>query len=184
VGIDTLEWQPSQREKTADFLVYDKVRWDRAKYEAELIQPILARIGAAGFSHRVFKYGDYEPADYRAALQTSRAMLFLCSHESQGIACGEAMAAGVPIFAWDPGYCMDPERFKWGDPDIPATSVPFFDPRCGRRFVNFGEFDRQLPEFIDSLGRGGFAPRDYIMENLTVEKCSQNFVDILHRYLG
>jgi glycosyltransferase involved in cell wall biosynthesis len=110
-------------------------------------------------------------------------MIFLSAHESQGIACEEAMSAGVPILAWDPGFCQDPERFRWNDPVIPTTSVPYFDERCGRRFLDIADFGRQLPLFMESLRSGAFSPRDYVLENLTVEKCSRSFIDILREKL-
>jgi hypothetical protein len=52
------------------------------------------------------------------------------------------------------------------------------------RFRDAAEFERQLPLFVETLRSGGFAPRDYIMESLTVEKCSRNFVDILEGRLA
>jgi hypothetical protein len=93
------------------------------------------------------------------------------------------MASGVPILAWDPGFSQDPERFKWGQPVIPTSSVPYFDERCGRRFANYSEFEKQLAPFVEDLRSGALAPRDYILENLTVERCSRHFVDLLEKFL-
>jgi hypothetical protein len=185
VGIDTVAWQPGRQDgKTIDFLVYDKIHWDRPGYERDLVRPIGALLERLGRTHATLRYGDYEPGEYNSALARSRAVIFLSAHESQGIACEEAMAAGVPILAWDPGRCQDPERFRWGDPDIPTTSVPYFDERCGRRFVDFADFELNLPAFMDAMQAGAYTPRDYILENLTVEKCSRRFVDILREKLS
>lgn len=185
VGIDTAAWQPDPRndEKPVDFLIYDKIHWERPKYERDLLEPIGALIRRLGESHVALRYGEYEPHEYRGALKRCKAAIFLSAHESQGIACEEAMAAGVPVFAWDPGHCQDPERFRWGDPEIPTTSVPYFDMRCGRRFADFADFERKFPEFTDALEAGAFRPRDYILENLTVEKCSARFIEILREKL-
>jgi hypothetical protein len=57
--------------------------------------------------------------------------------------------------------------------------VPYFDDRCGMRFVDAAEFSARLPEFRDRLAAGRLAPRDYMLENLTVEKCSRHFVEIV-----
>jgi hypothetical protein len=185
VGIDTEAWRltGSLKEKPNDFLIYNKSRWDRAHFESELLNPILAALDRAGMTGLRMEYGQYSPDGYKKALATCKAAIFLSSHESQGIACQEAMAAGVPIFAWDPGRNLDPERFKWGEPEIPACSIPYFDERCGMSFTDFASFERNLPLFAESLRAGAFAPRDYILENLTVEKCSQHFVDILKERL-
>jgi hypothetical protein len=181
VGIDTELWRPSpgEAEKPLDFLIYDKIHWDRPRYEQNLVLPIRETLNRQGLRFTTLRYGAYEPGAYKEALSACKAMIFLSAHESQGIACEEAMASGVPILAWDPGKCQDPERFAWGDPDISTTSVPYFDERCGARFADFNEFERQLPRFRESQKSGGFAPRDYVLETLTLEKCSMRFVEIL-----
>lgn len=186
VGIDTEAWTPvsPHSEKSVDFLVYDKIPWDRTRLERDLLRPIEETLRRAGRSFDSLRYGSYRPSDYRDALGRCRAMIFLSPHESQGIACEEAMAAGVPILAWDPGFCQDPERFGWSDPVIPTTSVPYFDERCGRRFSDFAEFGLQLPFFMEGLASGAYSPRDYVLENLTVEKCSGRFAEILREKLS
>jgi glycosyltransferase involved in cell wall biosynthesis len=186
VGIDTAAWEPTvkQSDKPMDFLIYDKIHWDRPRCESDLLGPIGASLKGLGLKCMTLRYGDYGPGEYRNALAGCKAAIFLSAHESQGIACQEAMASGVPVLAWDPGRCQDPERFRWGDPDIPTTSVPYFDERCGRRFADFRDFERNLPVFLDAMGAGAFRPRDYVLENLTVEKCSKAFVEILKEKLS
>ncbi len=180
VGIDTDTWRPDPGiAKDLDFLIYDKVRWDREKLVPGLIDPIKAALSARGLTSSEIRYGFYDPEDFRRTLLRSRAMIFLCEHESQGIAAQECLAAGVPLLAWDPGFVSDPERFKWGRPVIPTTSVPYFDDRCGRRFKDLAGFETQLPVFLDALQAGRLAPREYIFENLTLEKSARQFLDIV-----
>ena len=104
-------------------------------------------------------------------------MIFLCEHESQGLAYQECMSCDVPIIAWDQGWCLDPDRFRWGMPEIPATSVPYFNATCGERFTSIEEFDVQLELFLERLRLKEYQPRDYILENLTLERCSGKFLD-------
>jgi glycosyltransferase involved in cell wall biosynthesis len=186
VGIDTVQWQPARGggEKPVDFLVYDKIHWERPRYERDLLGPIRGSLEKLGKSCVNLRYGSYGPGEFHDALSRCRAAIFLSPHESQGIACQEAMASGVPILAWDPGFSQDPERFRWGETEIPSTSVPYFDGRCGLRFSDFPEFERNLPAFLEGLRGGAYSPRDYILENLTLEKCSQRFVDILREKLA
>lgn len=180
VGIDTTRWQPDPAmAKTIDFLIYDKIHWDRPRREVELLAPLRTELARLGCTSETFRYGSYQPAAYRAALQRCRAMIFLSAHESQGIAAEEAMSAGVPLFAWDPGFLEDPDRFQWGQPLIPTTSVPYFDSRCGMTFRDATEFTTRLPEFLHRARASAFAPRDYILEHLTLEKCSRHFVEIV-----
>ena len=103
IGIDTDLWAPSApSQKTVDVLIYDKVHWDRERYAPELIEPVRARLLKEGRSFTELRYGSYKEEDYQAALARSRAMIFLCQNESQGIAYQQALSCGVPVFAWDP----------------------------------------------------------------------------------
>ena len=178
VGIDTDEWQPSKEPKTVDFLIYDKIRWEHDARAVDLLRPVEEALAARGCSFEMIRYGAYEPGDFRLALGRSRAMIFLCEHESQGIAYQECLSSGVPILAWDQGWCLDPSRFSWGMPEIPATSVPCWDARCGMKFRGAAEFPTALDEFLDGVQRGRFAPRDYIVETLTLKRSAERFLEI------
>lgn len=106
-------------------------------------------------------------------------MIFVCEHESQGLAYQECLSTGVPVLAWEQGQWLDPNRFAWGTADIPATSVPYWDERCGLKFKDINEFPERLIEFLDKRAQGKFSPRDYIIENLTLKKCAGSFLKIV-----
>ena len=112
-------------------------------------------------------------------LQQCRAMIFLCEHESQGFACCEALSMNVPVFAWDQGQWLDPNRFMWNDPVVEATSVPYFDTRCGMTFKDFEDFKNGINQFWKRVGDADFNPREYILENLTLKKSAQRMLDII-----
>jgi hypothetical protein len=178
VGIDTQSWAPGDAgEKQFDFLIYDKIRWQRDQLVPNLLEPIRAELARRKLSSIEIRYGQYDERRYRQALRQSRAMLFLCEHESQGLACQEGLASGVPVLAWDQGWCLDPNRFAWGEPEIAASSVPYFDERCGQRFGGIADFPEKLSEFLDL--RRDLAPRDYVLDNLTLEHCSRRYLQIL-----
>jgi hypothetical protein len=69
----------------------------------------------------------------------------------------------------------------WGDPHIPATSVPYWDERCGMTFEDAGAFAEQFDAFWERVEAGALEPRAYILENLTLEKCAHRYVDIAKR---
>jgi hypothetical protein len=182
VGIDTYSWTPAdQSKKKFDFLIYDKIRWQRETLVPQLVDTIKLELARRNLNFMEIRYGNYKYEQYQAALQSCHSMIFLCEHESQGLAYQECLASGVPVLAWDQGWCLDPERFKWGQPSIPATSVPYFDGRCGVRFRDIGEFPDRLTEFLDLQRSRAFAPRDYISETLTLEKCSAHYLWILEQ---
>ena len=177
-GIDTETWAPSNSEKDVDFLIYDKVRWRHDEFERTLIAPLRDTLRGRGLRTATLRYGFYEERDFHALLARCRAMIFLCEHETQGIAYQQALACGVPILAWDRGGdwqdpAFYPERVRYG----PVSSVPYWDRRCGVRFQDAAEFDARLDEFLDRLTREDFAPRDYILENLTLERCARRYVE-------
>jgi hypothetical protein len=178
VGIDTEAWSPSvDTPKTNDFLVYDKIHWNHETLAVELVNPIMEQLERNGLSFEVIRYGHYKPSEYRTILNRSKAMLFLCEHESQGIAYQECLSSGVPILAWDQGWCLDPNRFAWGHPKIPVTSVPYFDGRCGVKFSSIADFPDALSQFMEKLTSDQFFPREYIVERLSLEMCAERYLE-------
>lgn len=180
VGINTRAWRPAEVEKKYDVLIYNKIRWNTQQFDEALVSPIKALLAEKKLRYKELRYGSYTPEVYLSALQESKSMIFLCEHESQGIALCEALSTAVPVLAWDQGWCLDPNRFAWGTPEIKATSVPFFDERCGARFKDVGEFLQKFQPFWEGVESRSFSPREYILDNLTLEKSARNFAHIVH----
>jgi hypothetical protein len=179
VGINAGRWTPSDAEKDIDVLLYDKVMWKHDELEATLIEPIRAELRAGKLSLQEIRYGSYQEEDYREALKRSRAMIFLCEHETQGIAYQQALSSGVPIFTWDRGGpWRDPVYYPHKVIFEPVTSVPYWDERCGMKFADLAEFRTRWEGFWDWVQGRRFSPRDYILENLTLEKCARRYVEI------
>jgi hypothetical protein len=180
VGIDTDKWSPApQSSKTIDFLVYDKIRWDTERVRRALLSPVLETLDRANLTYEIIRYGEYRPDDLAQGLTKSRALLFMCEHETQGLAYQQAMSAGLPILAWDPGQWLDPWRFRYGETYVPATSVPFFDDRCGLTFKTALDFPLALDLFRQRLSQGLYNPREYVMENLELGLCARKYLDLL-----
>lgn len=181
VGIETEKWKPSHEiQKHIDILIYNKIHWNNELQERELIQPIRDFLVSKKLKFIEVKYGHYKSEQYFKSLLNSKAMIFISEHESQGIAYQEALSTGVPIFAWDKGKLTDPNYKIWGDENMPTTSVPYFDDRCGMKFRDLTEFEAKFSEFYKKVEKNEFTPRDYILENLTLEICAQKFVDIVN----
>jgi len=182
VGIDTFLWQPADAgQKTIDVLLYDKVMWEHDRRESELIDPIRAALRMRGRSVREIRYGFYREQDFRAALAQCRTMIFLCEHETQGIAYQQALSCNIPILAWDlRGYWQDPSYYPDKVRFEPVTSVPYWDDRCGRTFKQVDEFAQTWDRFWSDYCGGGFRPRDYILETLTLERSARHYVGFVH----
>lgn len=182
VGIDTDLWKPTNSDKEFDVLLYDKVRWEHDRYESYLIEPIRALLRARGHSILQIRYGYYKEEDFHAALGNCKAMIFLCEHETQGIAYQQALSCNVPIMAWDRrGQWQDPSYFPDKIVFEPVTSVPYWDERCGWRFSDGTEFEALWGSFWENVQGNSFMPREFILENLTLERCARNYLEIAQR---
>ena len=177
-GIDTDRWRPTDAaRKRLDVLLYDKVRWEHEHYETALIEPIRRKLRDSGRTFREIRYGFYREEQFHSALAECRTMIFLCEHETQGIAYQQALACGVPILAWDRGgYWQDPAYFPDKVKFQPVSSVPYWDARCGRTFATIEQFDEAWRQFWQELRSGRYDPRAYILESLTLEKCAQRYL--------
>jgi hypothetical protein len=165
-GIDTDEWaDTSTCPKDIDFLVYDKIRWNHETLAIELLHPIVDILARRGLRTCVIRYKYHDHKTFKRLLKRSRAMVFLCEHETQGLAYQEALACNVPILAWDNGYWLDPRWEQVSNAMIPASSVPFFSPDCGDRFADLGRFEEALDRFLDRIL--SYRPRKYVLENLS-----------------
>jgi hypothetical protein len=174
-GIDLDRWpDTSSAPKDIDLLVYEKLLWDRDLALRDAVAPVLAEIDRRGMHYVVVRRGAYGPEEYRALLARSRAMLFLCQHETQGLAYLEALASNVPVLAWDPGVWLDPIRLRYDDRTVPATSVPYFSPECGERFRGAAEFPEVLDRFFARLPQ--YTPRAYVAEQCSLERSAEMYL--------
>jgi glycosyltransferase involved in cell wall biosynthesis len=179
VGIDTDRWNPADTaSKDVDFILYDKVRWDHEHYERDLLAPIRESLRSRGLSFVEIRYGHYLEEGFQALLRRARGMIFLCEHETQGLAYQQALACGVPLLAWDRGGCWrDPEYYPERVRFEPVSAVPYWDERCGLKFSDAASFGQTLDQFASEQRADQYRPRDYVMENLTLEHCARKYLD-------
>jgi hypothetical protein len=174
-GIDLAQWPDmSKHPKEIDVLVYDKIRWNRDTLLPSFREPLLNELSRNGLRYEIIRYGRYTLAEYRKQLARSRSMLFLCEHETQGMAYQEAMACNLPILAWDQGFWLDPHRALFESDPVPASSVPYFSPACGHRFTGVEDFSAALSHFMASLT--AYTPRRWVAENLSMTQSAALYV--------
>lgn len=174
-GIDGREWEDTRSHpKSVDVLVYDKVRWRRDHYERTLIAPMLKHLSDKGLSYKILRYGQYDHRAYKATLRESRSMIFLCEHETQGMAYQEALASNVPILAWDQGLWLDPAREKYTSDPVIACSVPYFSSECGLRFSGIDDFYPKFKEFWSGLR--DYQPREFAQRELALSRSAEIYL--------
>jgi hypothetical protein len=173
-GIDTDYWSPDLTcKRDIDVLIYEKLLWNRDQACADLLEPLVTGLHRRGLNTAILHYGSYDRAQLRSLARRCRRMIFLSRHETQGLAYQQVLACDVPVIAYDPGGCWPdpsyyPDRVKFA----PVSSVPYWDSRCGERCRSLEEIEFA----VDSTLRvERYAPRSYILENLTIEHSAREY---------
>jgi len=184
VGIDTGLWTPApDRRRDIDVLIYDKIVWQREHYERALLEPLRGELSRRGLQVATLRYGHYSEEELLALSKQVRVMVFFSRHETQGIAAQQMLAAGVPLFAWDEGgFWQDPKYFPLQVRFQPVTSVPYWDDRCGVKFHGSADLLDRFDEMWRGVETERFAPREMILENFTLERRAQEYVDLVRTY--
>ncbi len=184
-GIDTDLWKPIVTSEKKYILIYVKFLWDKQKNKAEILQPIIQSLEEKGLDFKLIEYGDYKLNTYKKLLKNAKGMIFLAEHESQGLAYQEAMSMDIPILAYDQGLWLDPNRFEWNEKEpVAASSVPFFDERCGEKFNDISSYHEKLPVFLNKIAEHKYAPRQYILENLSLAKSGERMLELINITYG
>ena len=129
-----------------------------------------------GIEFRIFGYDcRYDEADYLQYLQESKYGIILDAHESQGFAIEEALSCNVPLFVWNVKSMNQEEGCNY--PDFPATSIPYWDERCGEFFYNADEIEETLRRFLSKLET--YRPRNYVLETLSMDVCEKRLIEFV-----
>jgi hypothetical protein len=170
------KFSPISEEKTLDCLVYYKHR------KQEELQMVLQTLQQKGLRYNQLKYGSYNEDDYLRLLRTSKFMISLDAHESQGFALEECMSCNVPLLVLDANSMYDERpdgvnstyenRRPWS---LRATSVPYWSDECGIRIVNFKQWEPALEKMLKECTN--FTPRRYVERELSGEKCMRRILE-------
>ena len=125
---------------------------------------------------KIFDYvSRYSEEEYLNYLQNSKYGIWLDAHESQGFALQEALSCDVPLLVWNVSS-MNQEHNS-GYNDIPATTIPYWDEKCGEKFNNINELEETYNKFINNIEF--YKPREFILENLSVESCENKLIEFI-----
>lgn len=185
-GVDLAEWEPvPNKQKNNSILIYDKIRWEWEVYNNKLIEPIAQTLKHQNITTPYIKYGSYKEEDFKHLLTQVDAMIFLCEHETQGFAYLQALACDVPILAWDRGgYWQDPSMFPEKVKFAPVTSVPYWDNRCGEKFIDYPDFSVKFDTFWEGVNKSYYNPKDYVIENFKLEDRALAYVNLVEKIMN
>ena len=164
VGIEEFD---NVREPSYDCLIYFK---RRDESELSVVKKFLV---SRGISYRMVEYGGYDEIGFRNLVNQAKFCFLINGTESQGIAVQEIMSMGLPIIAWDIKEWLDQgEEYR-----VPATSVPFWDERCGEKFYSIDKLEETFDNFYARIN--DYDPKAYVKENLSFESSVKTLLDIL-----
>ena len=164
VGVEEFD---NVREVNYDCLIYFKRR-DQSELDA--VKKFLV---SNGLSYRMVEYGTYGEDGFKQLVNSAKFCFLINGTESQGIAVQEIMSMGVPIIAWDIKEWLDQgEAYR-----VPATSIPFWDERCGEKFFTVDEMGETFDNFYARIN--DYNPKDYVKENLSFESSVKTLLEIL-----
>ena len=179
VGIDTEKFSRVNRENNHKVLIYFKQRDKKLLEKAEEI------IRKKKLQFLLIEYGKYSEQEYIQALKEAKFGIWIGCTESQGIGLQEALATDLPLIVLDAKSLFEnaikPNKSRFKNEtfkklnSIKTSSAPYFDLRCGIKIENISELDNAIKELLDSFNY--YKPREYILENLTILKSTQFFLD-------
>lgn len=170
-----VELPPLSLKLRTKVLVYYK---HRVPEDLEFVRALLTR---RGIPHTLIWYGHYESEKYAELLDESMYMVVIDAHESQGFALCEAMARNVPLLVYDASSMK--QEYANGFPyagrseKLLATSVPYWDARCGEKTQDPRELDAAMTRLYTNLDT--YRPREFIEATLSDKVCFQKILDFL-----
>tara|TARA_Y100000389_G_C17450622_1_gene514532 strand:- start:1681 stop:2547 length:867 start_codon:yes stop_codon:yes gene_type:complete len=160
-----------RKERTKVFIYFKRRKSDELRF----IETFLKN---NNIEYIIFDYiKRYDEEDYLKYLQESKYGIILDAHESQGFAIEEALSCDVPLLVWNVTSMKQEHGSRYKD--ISATSIPYWDERCGEYFFKENEFEDKFNEFISKLDT--YKPREYVLENLSVEKCAEKWNEMINK---
>ena len=164
VGIETFN---NERDITYDCLIYFKRR------EQKELDAVKQFLDSKNLTYKMVEYGGYGEDGFKDLVNQAKFCFLINGTESQGIAVQEIMSMGVPIIAWDIKEWLDQgEAYR-----VPATSIPYWDERCGEVFFNIDELDVTFSKFYAKLDE--YDPKAFVKDNLSFECSIKTLLDIL-----
>ena len=164
VGIETFN---NERDITYDCLIYFKRR------EQKELDAVKQFLDSKNLTYKMVEYGGYGEDGFKELVNSAKFCFLINGTESQGIAVQEIMSMGVPIIAWDIKEWLDQgEAYR-----VPATSITYWDKRCGEVFFNTKDLEVTFSKFYATLDQ--YDPKAFIEDNLSFECSVKTLLDIL-----
>lgn len=176
VDVDTFKPLEEKTQAEYDCFVYYKAR------DPKLLEFIVNILKIKNIRFVVIRYGKYTEEEYKNILHSTKFGIWLGCHESQGFALEECLSTNVPLLVWNVTSMFDEYNNEGniaysqelGKYTLKATSIPYWDNRCGLVFTEKEKFIPSLEKM--QMSYENYSPRDYILETLTPSICMDNIL--------
>jgi glycosyltransferase involved in cell wall biosynthesis len=171
-GVDTEKFKEEIPIKERNnIFIYFKTR------NPTLLNTIKNFLQSKNLSFEIFNYDTkYDEQSFITFLKKSKFGVWIGRHESQGFALEEALSCNVPLLVWNVKSMN--EEYGYNYPDIPATCIPYWDERCGEYFYNINELESTFNKLLTNIYT--YKPRQYILENLSFNKCEEKLINLVN----
>lgn len=166
--VDTIKFHSNIKTREKIFIYFK----NRDLKQLHFIEKYLNKLN---ITYQIFNYGKYNEHDYINVLNNAKYGIWIGSHESQGFALEEALSCNVPLLVWNTRYLSD--MYDISLPKYECTTIPYWDSRCGEVFYSYNDFPDIFNKFLENINQ--YKPREYILENLSVKRCSERFNQLI-----
>jgi hypothetical protein len=173
-GIETDKYVDVDKNIEYDCLIHFK---NRSNNELNIVKEMLNKYKQ---SFILLNHSNYNPEDIIKYSSKCKYCIILDNTETQGFANMEIMSCNLPCFVFDKNDWLDSRKFNknvWPNGFNFATTVPYFNGDCGIK-TNFKvDYNNDFEKFINNLEK--YNPREYILQNHTIEKSTNKFLEIM-----
>lgn len=160
-GVDAAAWAPTPGSTRERAVVFWKSGPESQCADVERL------VERHGWRPVRIRYGSYDAATYRRALDGAGVAVFLSAFETQGLALAEAWAMNVPTLVWNP---CEPTEWR-GQPLTAGSSAPYLTDATGLFWKSPDDLDAALA----CAARRDFPwrPRDWVLAHMTDAACAR-----------
>jgi hypothetical protein len=144
------------------------------------LEKVINSLNAKNINYKIFSYENrYHESEYLHFLQNSKYGIWIGRHESQGFGLQEALSCDVPLLVWDVKSMN--QEYGSNYEDLPATSLSYWDERCGEVFYDSSDLEKTYNKFINNIEH--YKPREFILENLSMEVCENKLIETINNII-
>ena len=175
-GLD-VRAEPKAAEPVYDCVLYFKLRHPSLREACETF------LQARGLRYKTYLYGSYSRDEYLETLRSTRFVVWIGRHESQGFGLEECLATDTPIYLYDvtsmkEEYADGQYVYQGHSEPLLATAAPYWSDTCGLKVYSQNEFEARFSEFEAALP--SFRPAEYVRNTLSDTICFRRFLDALN----